>query len=110
MRAFSGEQRGEGVSPTHGPGMKSHSHPPRGACRQDGIGNRHFRRRRKLRRVRWRIVDGVIDFAGQVCWADQTNGKLSTALERSGEAGVRYVLDPARERDPRCPLSLLLPY
>ena len=63
-----------------------------------------------MRRVRWRTVDGVIDFADQVCWADQTNGKLSTALERSGEAGVRCVLDPARKRDPRCLLSLLLPY
>ena len=63
-----------------------------------------------MRRVRWCTVDGVIDFAGQVCWADQTNGKLSTALERSEEAGVRCVLDPARKRDPRCPLTHLLPY
>ena len=58
-----------------------------------------------------RIVDGVIDFAGQVCWADQTNEKLSTVSERSGEAGVhRFVFDPARKRDPRCPLTHLLPY
>ncbi len=56
---YSAEQSGRGRSPTHGPERQSPSHPPRGACRRDGSGNRHFRRRRKLRRVRTRRGDGV---------------------------------------------------
>ena len=82
---------GEGVSPTHGPGLNCQWWWGRdGAARRRSRGHGPATRRPSL--------DGrlPIDRAGQVCWADKPIGKMPTALERSGGVGVRFILDPAR--------------
>ena len=79
-----------GVSPTHGPGMNCQWSRGRvGAARRRSQGHGPATRRPAL------VGRLPIDRAGQVCWADKPNWKTSTALERSGGAGVRFILDPA---------------